>query len=87
MQVVLAPIIVGVTANKFAPKACKAVEPFCPIIGIISTVLLVGASVAKGAGPIIDAGIMLQIPVILLHLLGGVLGYWMNKLVGYNEKT
>jgi len=44
IQVVLAPIIVGVSANKFAPKACKTIEPFCPIVGIIATVVLVGSA-------------------------------------------
>lgn len=44
LQVVLAPIIVGVSANKFAPKACKTIEPFCPIVGIIATVVLVGSA-------------------------------------------
>jgi BASS family bile acid:Na+ symporter len=49
IQVVLAPIFIGLLANRFFPKICRAVEPACPIIGVIATVVLVGASVAKCA--------------------------------------
>lgn len=45
----MAPILVGLLANRFFPKLCRAVEPACPIIGVIATVILVGASVAKCA--------------------------------------
>jgi len=85
IQVVLAPILVGVLANMAAPKVCRAVEPFCPIVGVVATVVLVGASVAKCAGPILDAGLSLQAPLILLHLIGGVVGYIMCKAAKYDE--
>eukprot|EP00913_Durusdinium_trenchii_P000469 g429.t1 len=60
-QVVLAPIFLGVGFNTLVPKFCEAVTPFTPVVGVISTVLLVGASVAKCAAPIKGAGIPLQI--------------------------
>jgi len=85
IQVVMAPIIVGVLANKFFPKLCRAIEPACPIIGVIATVILVGASVAKCAQPILDAGMSLQIPLIALHLFGGIAGYFMCKAANYTE--
>lgn len=48
-QVVLVPVIVGVLANMAVPKACRAIEPFCPLVGVAATVVLVGASVAQCA--------------------------------------
>eukprot|EP00191_Tetraselmis_sp_GSL018_P000022 CAMPEP_0177606608 /NCGR_PEP_ID=MMETSP0419_2-20121207/17402_1 /TAXON_ID=582737 /ORGANISM="Tetraselmis sp., Strain GSL018" /LENGTH=382 /DNA_ID=CAMNT_0019100989 /DNA_START=128 /DNA_END=1276 /DNA_ORIENTATION=- len=85
IQVVLAPILIGVLANRFAPGFCRAVEPFCPIIGVCATVILVGASVAKCATPILNAGLALQAPLILLHLIGGVMGYFLCKAAKYDE--
>jgi len=85
IQVVLAPIFIGLLANRFFPKICRAVEPACPIIGVIATVVLVGASVAKCAQPILDAGMSLQIPIIALHLVGGIAGYFMCKAAKYSE--
>merc|ERR1719225_1578618 len=35
-QVVLAPIFLGVGANSLAPKLCKAVAPFTPVVGVIA---------------------------------------------------
>jgi len=86
-QVVLAPIFLGVGANTLAPGICKAVAPFTPVIGVIATVLLVGASVAKCAGPILGAGLPLQLACLALHLIGGILGFFATKLTGYDERT
>jgi len=86
-QVVLAPIFLGVAANTFAPKLCKAVAPFTPVIGVLATVLLVGASVAQCAKPILGAGLPLQLACLGLHLFGGVLGYFATKAASYDERT
>lgn len=86
-QVVLAPIFFGVAANTAFPKICKAVAPYTPVIGVISTVLLVGSSVANCAAPIRAAGLPLQLACLTLHLVGGVLGYYSCKLFKYEERT
>jgi len=86
-QVVLAPIFLGVGLNTLAPAFCKAVAPFTPVVGVISTVLLVGASVAKCADPIIGAGLPLQAACLSLHLFGGILGYGATSFFGYDQRT
>ena len=85
IQVVLAPIAIGMTANKFFPKIVKAILPFAPVVGVVSTCLLVASAVAQVAEPILGAGMNLQIPVLLLHLVGGIVGYWLPKLTGFGE--
>jgi len=86
-QVVLAPIFLGVACNTLAPKLCKAVTPYTPVVGVISTVLLVGASVAKCAAPILGAGAPLQFACMALHLFGGILGFGATKAAGFDERT
>jgi BASS family bile acid:Na+ symporter len=87
-QVVLGPIFLGVIANSLAPGLCMALKPFSPVVGVLSTVLLVAASVAKCAQPILNAGSPLQFACLALHLVGGLLGYFATKYIaGYNEKT
>ena len=71
----LAPIVIGMTMNKFLPKVVKAILPFAPVVGVASTCLLVASAVAQVSGPILAAGWGLQIPILLLHLLGGLAGY------------
>lgn len=87
IQVVLAPIAVGMTMNKFLPNIVKAILPFAPVVGVVSTCLLVASAVAQVAQPILSAGLSLQIPVLLLHLIGGLVGYWLPKVGGFGEIT
>jgi BASS family bile acid:Na+ symporter len=84
-QVVLAPIVLGMGLNKAFPKAVKKIEPFCPIVGVIATCLLVGSSVAQVAGPILNAGLPLQLAAMLLHAVGGLASYLIFKACKYDE--
>ena len=79
IQVVLAPILVGMSFNAKFPKIVQQILPFSPIVGVILTCLLVGVSVAGCAAPILSAGFQLQASAALLHLLGGVAGYFLTK--------
>jgi len=85
IQVVLAPIAIGMATNKFFPNFVKKILPITPVIGVLSTCLLVASAVAQVTEPIINAGLQLQFPVFLLHLLGGVVGYGLPKLTGFSE--
>lgn len=85
LQVVLLPIFLGVALNSAAPKFCRKVEPLCPTVGVTSTVLLVGASVAGCSQAIRNAGLGLQLAVMLLHLVGGAAGYWLCRVCKFKE--
>lgn len=63
IQVVLAPIAVGMSTNKFFPSFVKKILPFAPVVGVVSTCLLVASAVAQVAEPIINAGLSLQVSV------------------------
>lgn len=85
IQVVLAPIAIGMTTNKFFPNFVKKILPVTPLVGIASTCLLVASAVAQVSEPILNAGWGLQMPVLLLHLLGGLVGFFLPKLLGFGE--
>jgi len=86
-QVVLMPILVGIGAKALLPNTCKKVAPLMPVAGVIATVIVVGASVAKTAKAVLGAGLPLQVGCLALHVLGGVLGYFASKLLGYDVCT
>jgi bile acid:Na+ symporter, BASS family len=71
------------TMNRFLPKVVKAILPFAPVVGVASTCILVASAVAQVADPILAAGWSLQIPILLLHLLGGLAGYFVPRF-GFN---
>lgn len=85
IQVVLGPIALGMFLNKNFPKFVKAILPFAPVVGVVSTCLLVASAVAQVAEPIMNAGLALQLPVLLLHLIGGLVGYLLPRATGFGE--
>jgi len=85
IQVVLFPIALGMALNRYANRLVRSVLPFSPVIGVLATCLLVGSSVAQCASPILAAGWALQLPIMLLHLVGGVAGYYLPAFAGYGE--
>jgi BASS family bile acid:Na+ symporter len=85
IQVVLAPIAIGMATNKFFPNFVKKILPITPVVGVLSTCLLVASAVAQVNGPILNAGLQLQFPIFLLHLIGGLVGYFLPKLTGFSE--
>lgn len=85
MQVVLAPIVVGMAANKFFPKTVEKVLPVTPVVGVVSTCLLVASAVAQCAPAIATAGMNLQMPIMLLHLISGLAGYWIPRWLNFTE--
>jgi BASS family bile acid:Na+ symporter len=85
MQVVLAPIILGMSANKLFPKTVEKVLPITPVIGVTSTCLLVASAVAQCAPAISSAGMSLQTPIMLLHLISGLAGYWIPRWLNFSE--
>lgn len=85
LQVVLAPIALGMTLNKVAPKTVVKITPITPVIGVLTTCIIVASAVAQCAPAIMSAGLQLQIPVILLHLISGLAGYFIPKSFKFTE--
>jgi BASS family bile acid:Na+ symporter len=86
IQVVLLPIVIGMLANYKFPKAVVKIEPFSPIVGVISTCVLVGSAVAQCSAPILAAGLKLQVAAAALHIVGGLAAYFGTKPL-YSETT
>merc|ERR1719353_1944780 len=76
---------IGMGLNRAFPKTVKKVEPFCPVVGIIATCLLVGSSVAQVAAPIMGAGAPLQWSCFALHAIGGFISYVIFKALKFDE--
>eukprot|EP01031_Cornospumella_fuschlensis_P038833 gene38833-47228_t len=85
LQVVLAPIVLGMALNKYSPKVVNALLPVTPVVGVASTCLLVASAVAQCAPAILNAGLQLQFPILLLHLVSGIAGYWIPKALNFTE--
>jgi BASS family bile acid:Na+ symporter len=87
VEVILAPIALGMSLNKFFPKLVNALLPVTPVVGVFATCILVASAVAQCSAAILSAGVSLQLPVMLLHFLGGFIGYYVPKALKMNEKV
>ena len=73
--------------NQFFPNFVKKILPFAPVVGVVSTCLLVASAVAQVSEPILAAGLSLQLPLLLLHLVGGLVGYALPRATGFDETS
>ncbi|GAB5371553.1 hypothetical protein AAMO2058_001589800 [Amorphochlora amoebiformis] len=87
VQVFLIPMAAGMLLKRFASRAVDAFMPLTPVVGVVSTCLLVGSAVAQSSSAILAEGLTLQWPVMLIHILGAVAGYWMMRFAGQDEIT
>lgn len=85
-SVVLAPVIVGLLAKRFAPKLVRVVAPFCPLVAVATVALICASIIGSSASAILAAGPALLLAVTTLHSLGFFLGYFFSKVLGFAEK-
>jgi len=86
-QVVLAPIILGMFLNSSFPRLMYVLEPVLPLVGVFATMYCVVGALSKVQEVILSSIGVLFWPVVLLHFIGGVAGYFIPKLLGLNEKV
>jgi BASS family bile acid:Na+ symporter len=83
LQVVVAPVAVGIALNRFLPDAVQRVQPVAPLVSVITIALVVGSVIAQNADAVRASGPRLLGAVVLLHALGFGLGYLTARLTGH----
>ncbi|KAK9824692.1 hypothetical protein WJX72_012444 [[Myrmecia] bisecta] len=86
LQVVLAPVILGVALNQNFPRAVERAAPFAPLVAVAMIVLCCGSVMASNAAAVQQAGLKLLGAVLALHTGGFTLGYVVSKVLGIPEK-
>jgi len=82
VQVVLVPVFLGVGVSSVVPKMCATVQPIIPALGVAMGVLAIGAIVAGNAGVIRAGGVSMHLAICTLHLMAGVVGYFLSVIAG-----
>ena len=85
VQVVLLPLVVGLTLNQFFPKGVKRANLIAPLVSVIAIVLIVSCIIGLNKEKISTAGAPLFVSVLLLHVGGFGLGYLAAKVLKYPE--
>jgi BASS family bile acid:Na+ symporter len=75
LQVVIAPVAVGVALNRWAPEAVARVLPAAPLVSVLAIALICGSIIGQNADDVRKSGLGLLAAIALLHATGFGVGY------------
>lgn len=87
LQVVVAPVLIGVLCNWRFPRQVHRVARFGPTVSVIALVFITGGIVSQNADAVIANAGKLALAAGLLHLLGFGLGYTVARILRYPERV
>ena len=85
LKVVLFPLVLGVLLNRFLPRITKKIIPFAPPVAVLLITLIVASIIGQGKEIILTSGFRLIGAIMVLHLLGFLLGYFISKIIFKNK--
>jgi BASS family bile acid:Na+ symporter len=86
-QVIIVPIILGITIRKFFPGAVDKSITVIPLISVLAIIIIVSAVVSANVESIVSSGLLIFSAVILHNTFGLLLGYLAAKVLGLDEGT
>lgn len=81
IKVVIIPIALGLTLNKFFEKACEKMTGILPVFSIICITLTVASVISHNALEIRRTGAIILIAVMAHNLLGFLIGYLLGLVL------
>ena len=82
VQIVVAPIVLGIVVNRLFTDFVKRVVKILPLISIIAILLILGSVVGVNSERILETGTVIIAVVVLHNLLGYALGFGTAKIFG-----
>jgi len=87
VKIVLVPVAGGVVINAFLHSVTEKLEPVLPLISMAAIVFIIAIVVALNAANLATIGPIVAVAVILHNSIGLASGYWVSRLVGFDERT
>jgi BASS family bile acid:Na+ symporter len=81
IQVVVLPVVLGVSLNRFFSKVTQRILPIAPLMAVVFITLIVSSIVGMGREHILKSGLALIAAVAGLHAGGFFLGYVVALIV------
>lgn len=86
VQVVLLPVVIGMTLNALFPRFVRYVIPYSPLVSVVTIALICASIIGKSASVVKESGAVLLASVFLLHAGAFTLGYLLARILGYHEQ-
>lgn len=87
LAIVLAPVGLGVAANRFFGRRLGKARAVFPLLSVIAIVLIIAIIVALNREALATVGLAVAVAVALHNLLGLAGGYGCSKLLRFDERT
>jgi bile acid:Na+ symporter, BASS family len=87
VKIVLAPVVIGVALNRYAPRVVKWVLPVSPLVSVLAITLICASIIGGNAANFKKSGGELLLAVFALHTGGFLLGYIFSRLLRCDELT
>lgn len=83
LQIVVAPVVVGLICNLKFPQTISKVARFGPPVSVVALVLITCGIVSQNAQAVVANAGKLTIAATLLHVMGFALGYLVARVLRY----
>lgn len=83
LQVVVAPVLIGVLCNWRFPRAVGRIAAFGPFASVVAIIFITGGIVAVSAPAVMANFGVLALAALLLHVLGFGFGYGISRVLRY----
>jgi BASS family bile acid:Na+ symporter len=86
-KVILFPIIISMLFRFIFKNITIGIEKYLPIVSMISIVITISIVVSINAKSFFNVDFYLFLGVVIHNLLGLIFGYFITRLMGFDEKT
>jgi BASS family bile acid:Na+ symporter len=87
MKIVLAPVLLGTLVNTMIGKKTAGLRHVFPLLSMLAIIAVIAIIVALNKQNISTVGALVIIAVVLHNTTGLVIGYWIAKMLGYDNVT
>lgn len=85
VQVVIVPIVLGLTINQYFKEATQRAVPLLPMFSTLAIAFIIGIIVAHNSANILSCSLIVAVVVILHNVLGLILGYTLASLTSSDK--
>ncbi|MET0063368.1 MAG: bile acid:sodium symporter family protein [Candidatus Thiodiazotropha endolucinida] len=86
-KIVLLPVTLGVLVNTLFGRKLGAFKHIFPLLSVLAIVVIIAIIVALNRSNLANMGMAIALAVIMHNLLGLMGGYWLPKLLGWDERV
>ena len=85
-RIVLMPVSLGVGINSLFMRWLASIKPYSPLLSVVAIVVIIGIVVAMNRDNLAAIGSAVALAVILHNGAGLFGGYWLSRLLGWDER-